>query len=58
MMHTQQQAPYGEWKSPISAALVAEGSRPLALPRIGGTDVYWLEGRATEGGRMTLLRAD
>ena len=58
MTHTSQQAPYGEWKSPITAALVAEGSRPLALPRTSGTDVYWLEGRATEGGRMTLLRAD
>jgi len=57
MTHTPQQAPYGEWKSPISAAMVADGSRPLALPRIGGADLYWLEGRATEGGRMTLLRA-
>ena len=56
-MHTRQNAPYGEWLSPISASLVAAGSRPLAQPRINGSDIYWLEGRATEAGRMTLLRS-
>ncbi len=56
-MQTRQKAPYGEWLSPISAALVAAGSRSLARPYATGPNLYWLEGRATEGGRMTLLRA-
>lgn len=56
-MQTRQKAPYGEWLSPISAALVAAGTRSLARPYATGPDLYWLEGRATEGGRMTLLRA-
>ena len=56
-MHVQQKAPYGEWRSPVSAALVAQGSRPLAQPRLNGADIYWLEGRASEGGRTTLLCA-
>ncbi len=49
-------APYGEWQSPISAAMVAEGARPLSQPRIDGSSIYWLEGRALEGGRTTLMR--
>ncbi|WP_338847197.1 S9 family peptidase [Massilia sp. W12] len=49
--------PYGEWRSPISAARVAQGARSLSSVRVVGTDVYWLEGRASEGGRNTLLRA-
>ena len=56
-MHTEAIQPYGEWRSPISAALIATGSRPLARPRMHGGDLYWLEGRAAEGGRMTLMRA-
>ncbi len=51
-------APFGEWSSPISAAMVAEGARPLSQPRIDGQSIYWLEGRALEGGRATLLRLD
>ena len=49
-------APFGEWSSSISAAMVAEGARPLSQPRIDGAHIYWLEGRALEGGRATLLR--
>ena len=49
-------APFGEWSSSISAAMVAEGARPLSQPRINGAHIYWLEGRALEGGRATLLR--
>jgi dipeptidyl aminopeptidase/acylaminoacyl peptidase len=47
--------PFGEWQSPISAAMVAQGARSMSQPRIDGTDIYWLEGRASEGGRNTLL---
>ncbi|CDG80755.1 dipeptidyl-peptidase 5 [Janthinobacterium agaricidamnosum] len=52
-------APYGVWPSPISAAVVAAGSSPLTQVALGGpdgSDIFWLAGRASEGGRHTLLR--
>jgi dipeptidyl aminopeptidase/acylaminoacyl peptidase len=53
---TTTNAAYGEWDSPISGAVVASGSRSLASPWMVGETIYWLESRAAEGGRMTLLR--
>ena len=50
---------YGLWPSPIGADLVAAGSTPLTQLALGGADggdVFWLAGRASEGGRNTLLR--
>ena len=49
-------APYGSWASPIDVELVAAASVGLAEAAVDGDDVYWLEGRAAEGGRRTLLR--
>src|SRR5687768_12180408 len=49
-------APYGSWASPIDVELVAAASVGLAEAAVDGEDVYWLEGRAAEGGRRTLLR--
>jgi dipeptidyl aminopeptidase/acylaminoacyl peptidase len=56
-------APYGEWVSPISAADVASGGVSLAFPRLVRTDgvrpeVWWTEGRPTEGGRQVVVRQD
>jgi dipeptidyl aminopeptidase/acylaminoacyl peptidase len=53
----QQAAPCGAWTSPISAAIVAAGASPLSQVLLDGDDVLWLAGRASEGGRNTLLRA-
>jgi dipeptidyl aminopeptidase/acylaminoacyl peptidase len=50
---------YGRWPSPITAAVVAAGASPLTQLALGGADgsaVFWLAGRASEGGRNTLLR--
>ncbi|MDG7016471.1 MAG: S9 family peptidase, partial [Nitrososphaerota archaeon] len=47
-------APYGSWKSPISAAMVAQGSRVPGELTLDGDDVYWLELRPEEGGRYAL----
>lgn len=47
------------WPTPIDAALVGAGAQPLTQLTLGGssgTDIFWLEGRASEGGRSTLLR--
>jgi dipeptidyl aminopeptidase/acylaminoacyl peptidase len=52
----KQPAPCGAWTSPISAAVVAAGSTPLSGVALDGADLYWLAGRASEGGRTTLLR--
>jgi len=49
-------APYGSWRSPISAASVAADSVPIAQASCVGDDVYWLEGRPHEGGRYVLIR--
>jgi dipeptidyl aminopeptidase/acylaminoacyl peptidase len=51
-----QAAPCGAWISPISAAVVAAGATPLSSLLLDGDSVYWLAGRASEGGRATLLR--
>jgi dipeptidyl aminopeptidase/acylaminoacyl peptidase len=48
-------APYGTWRSPITAARVAAGVRPLAAPRIDGERVRWLEGLPEEGGRVVVV---
>lgn len=52
----KQAAICGAWPSPISAAIVAAGASPLSQVALDGADVYWLAGRASEGGRTTLLR--
>jgi dipeptidyl aminopeptidase/acylaminoacyl peptidase len=49
-------APYGAWPSPITAAVVAAGAAPLSQSAIDDQDVIWVAGRASEGGRNTLLR--
>lgn len=49
-------APYGSWASPLSAATLAAGSTRLGDLRTDGADVYWIEGRAREGGRQVVVR--
>lgn len=53
---TRQIAPYGSWSSPISARMLAEAGVRLAEPGVDGDALYWLESRAQEKGRMTLMR--
>jgi dipeptidyl aminopeptidase/acylaminoacyl peptidase len=49
-------APYGSWKSPITADLIVMGTTRLAEIQLDGEDIYWLELRASEGGRTVLIR--
>jgi dipeptidyl aminopeptidase/acylaminoacyl peptidase len=51
-------AAYGTWSSPISAEMVARAGVRLTMPWIENGVVWWLEGRATEGGRVALVRRD
>lgn len=49
-------SPYGSWRSPITAELVAAGEIGLEQIQIDGEDVYWIERRAQEGGRKVVVR--
>lgn len=49
-------APYGSWRSPISAALVATAGVSLNDITLDGDEIYWLEGRPAEGGRSVIVR--
>jgi dipeptidyl aminopeptidase/acylaminoacyl peptidase len=51
-------APYGTWRSPISAGLVAAGGVGVYEPWLEGDVAYWLELRPAESGRNVLVRAD
>lgn len=48
--------PYGSWRSPVSSELIAAGSTSLANVLVDSGDIYWVEGRAREGGRNVLVR--
>jgi dipeptidyl aminopeptidase/acylaminoacyl peptidase len=49
-------APYGSWKSPITADLIVAGTIGLGGVALDGKDVYWVEGRPSEGGRNVIVR--
>ncbi|MCH7736664.1 MAG: S9 family peptidase [Chloroflexi bacterium] len=49
-------APYGSWKSPITAGLIVSGSIGLSQVVLDGEDIYWLEMRPAEGGRMVVVK--
>ena len=49
-------ARYGTWTSPLTAARVTAGSLRFDHLVLDGDDLYWLEGRASEGGRNVIVR--
>jgi dipeptidyl aminopeptidase/acylaminoacyl peptidase len=55
-MPSPEVAPYGAWKSPITADLIVAGGVLLGQLALDGEDVYWLEGRPLEGGRSVIVR--
>jgi len=48
--------PFGSWPSPLTAARVTTGALRLDQIQLDGDDVYWLEGRASEGGRNVIVK--
>ncbi len=48
--------PYGTWKSPIAAQIVATAALRLGSVGLDGDDVYWIEGRPDDGGRNVLVK--
>ncbi len=55
-MNAPNVAPYGSWKSPITADLIVADSVGLGDMAIDGDDIYWTEMRPSEGGRYVLVR--
>ncbi|HYX41296.1 MAG TPA: hypothetical protein VE821_06345, partial [Pyrinomonadaceae bacterium] len=55
-MAEPQVAPYGSWRSPITADLIVGGSVGLGAPALDGASIYWLEGRPKEAGRNVIVR--
>ncbi len=53
---TQKNLRYGAWPSPLTAARVTAGALRLDQIQVDDHDVYWLEGRASEGGRNVIVR--
>uniref|UniRef100_A0A8J7VW50 S9 family peptidase n=1 Tax=Coralloluteibacterium stylophorae TaxID=1776034 RepID=A0A8J7VW50_9GAMM len=51
-----QVAPYGSWRSPLSAEQVVAGTVTLGAPMLAGDDVLWLESRPGDA-RTVLVRA-
>ena len=49
-------APYGSWKSPITTSLIVSGAVGLGQIALDGDDLYWVEMRPSEGGRMVIVR--
>src|SRR5436190_10175677 len=47
---------YGSWPSPLTAARVTAGALRLDQIQLDQEDVYWIEGRASEGGRNVIVR--
>lgn len=45
----------GEWRSPLSAAIVAKAGVSVSWPQIVGEDVWWVETRPSEGGRRVIV---
>lgn len=55
-MTDKQTHSYGSWPSPISIDMAVGASRGLGEPRQDGDDLYFLESRPDETGRVVLLR--
>src|SRR5690349_4256486 len=55
-MPEPQTAPYGAWKSPLTADLIAGQVVSLGSVLLDGDDTYWTEGRPAEAGRMVVVR--
>lgn len=49
--------PYGSWPSPITAESLAAGGTALGAPQFAKGRLWWQESRASEGGRIAVMRS-
>lgn len=52
----KQVAPYGAWRSPITARWIVADAVGLGAIALAGEDLLWSESRPSEGGRTALVR--
>lgn len=50
------EAPFGTWRSPITAELLAEAGISLGYVRANGDTIHWVEGRPLENGRYVIVQ--
>jgi dipeptidyl aminopeptidase/acylaminoacyl peptidase len=50
-------APYGSWRSPITASSLVAQAVGLSQVVVDGDDVYWNESRPSEDGRVVVVRS-
>jgi dipeptidyl aminopeptidase/acylaminoacyl peptidase len=55
-VNPMQIAPYGSWKSPITADAIVADSIGIGSIVLDRTDIYWLESRPQEAGRNVIVR--
>src|ERR1700675_4403040 len=55
-MASRETLPYGAWRSPITSDLIVGETIGLGDIMVDGSDIYWVEGRPSEGGRNVLVR--
>lgn len=55
-MAKPQTAPYGTWASPLTSERIVSATVGLSGVQVDGDDIYWLESRPAEGGRVVLVR--
>tara|TARA_R110002072_G_scaffold30092_1_gene94191 strand:+ start:11341 stop:13290 length:1950 start_codon:yes stop_codon:yes gene_type:complete len=53
---TKQKVAFGSWESTITTDLMLNSSVGLGEISIFGTDIYWVEMRANEGGRYVIVK--
>ena len=51
-------APYGAWRSPITADAIVAESIGISSVSIDGNDILWTESRPSEGGRYVIVRME
>ena len=49
-------APYGSWRSPITADAIVAESISISSVAMDGEDILWTESRPSEGGRNVIVR--
>src|SRR2546423_2298699 len=49
-------APYGSWRSPVTADAIVAGVIGLGQIQLDGDDAYWVEQRPGEKGRNVVVR--
>ncbi|HMI32057.1 MAG TPA: prolyl oligopeptidase family serine peptidase [Candidatus Limnocylindrales bacterium] len=57
-MTSPRAAPYGSWKSPITADQIVADTVFLGQPTLGAGEILWSETRPREGGRNVIVRRD